>query len=362
MADDINPSGEAGATSGVEAAPTTVPPQAPADEPAPASPSKKAAPLETPGWERTVLEKLALESLREQRLRRRWGIFFKGLTFLYLGIIIYAAMDFGSSSDKSASGDGKNHTALVQMNGVIQEKGDASAEKIKDALQSAFEAKGTQGVILRINSPGGSPVQAGMIYDEIRRLRSKYPKVPLYAVVEDICASGGYYVAAAADAIYVDKASLIGSIGVLMDGFGFVGAMDKLGVERRLLTAGENKGFLDPFSPQNPKQAEFVRSMLGEVHQQFIAAVRNGRGKRLKETPEMFSGLIWTGARGVGMGLADGFGTVDSVARDVIKAEEVRDYSVKESFAERFAGRFGSQFGSHFAAGFTKAMSGWSWH
>lgn len=306
------------------------------------------------GWERRLLEKLALESLQEQRRRRRWGIFFKSLTFLYVGVILYFALELGGSSD--SLGDGKNHTAMVQLNGVIREQGDASAERIMEALQNAFDAKGTQAVVLRINSPGGSPVQSGMIYDEIRRQRVKHPKIQLYAVVEDLCASGGYYVASAADAIYVDKASIIGSIGVLMDGFGFVGSLNKLGVERRLLTAGENKGFLDPFSPQQPKQLEFAKTMLGEVHQQFIDAVRKGRGKRLKETPEMFSGLMWTGARSVSMGLADGFGTVDSVARDVVKAPDVRDYTVKQNFAERFANRLGSEA----AASFAQSLGRWS--
>ena len=307
-----------------------------------------------PGWERKLLERLALDSLREQRSRRRWGIFFKILTFAYLGVVMYFALDLGSSSEGLA--DGKRHTSMVQLNGVIRDKGDASAEKVMDALQSAFEDKATVGVVLRINSPGGSPVQSGMIYDEIRRLRAKHPRIPLYAVVEDICASGGYYIASAADAIYVDKASIIGSIGVLMDGFGFVGSMEKLGVERRLLTAGENKGFLDPFSPQQPKQLEFAKAMLGEVHQQFIDAVRKGRGKRLKETPETFSGLMWTGAKGVSMGLADGFGTVDSVAREVIKAEDVRDYTVKQNFAERFAQKLGSET----AASLAYALGHWS--
>ncbi len=309
-----------------------------------------------PGWERKLLEKLALESLREQRIRRRWGILFKTLTFAYLGVVLYFALDLGGGSD--GLGDGKRHTALVQLNGVIRDKSDASAERLMEALQGAFENNGTAGVVLKINSPGGSPVQSGMIYDEIRRQRAKHPKIPIYVVVEDICASGGYYVAAAADAIYVDKASIIGSIGVLMDGFGFTGSMDKLGVERRLLTAGENKGFLDPFSPQQPKQLEFAKAMLGEVHEQFIDAVRKGRGKRLKETPEMFSGLMWTGARGVSMGLADGFGSVDSVARDVIKAEDVRDYTVKQNFAERFAQKIGSET----AASLTYALGHWTMH
>lgn len=292
------------------------------------------------GWERQILEKLALGALDEQRKRRRWGIFFKSLGFAYLAAVLVLVVDWGGA-EKLAEG---RHTAVVYLHGVIEPNGEASAEKIVGALQSAFDDKGTVGVVLRINSPGGSPVQAGIIYDEIRRLRAKHPSIPLYAVVEDLCASGGYYVAAAADSIYVNKASIIGSIGVLMDGFGFKGVMDKLGVERRLLTAGENKGFLDPFSPLEPKQRQHAQLLLDDIHQQFIAVVRQGRGKRLQETPEMFSGLMWTGEQGIKLGLADALGTVDSVARDVIKAEDLLDYSVKENIAERFAKRIGADF------------------
>lgn len=291
-------------------------------------------------WERQLLEKLALAALDEQRRRRRWGIFFKLLGFSYLIAVLVLVVDWGGS-EKLADG---RHTAVVYLHGVIESSGEASAEKIVGALQSAFEDKGTAGVVLRINSPGGSPVQAGIIYDEIRRLRAKYPSIPLYAVVEDLCASGGYYVAAAADSIYVNQASVIGSIGVLMDGFGFKGVMDKLGIERRLLTAGENKGFLDPFSPVDAKQRQHAQSLLDDIHQQFIAVVRQGRGKRLQETPDMFSGLMWTGEQGVKLGLADAYGTVDSVARDVVKAEDLVDYSVKENIAERFAKRIGADF------------------
>ncbi|MGE5466839.1 MAG: S49 family peptidase [Ignavibacteria bacterium] len=292
-----------------------------------------------PAWERKLIEKLALDALTEQRRRRRWGIFFKLLGFAYLTVLLVVAVDWGGGD---RLGDGKPHTALVQMTGVIREKGDANAEHMLNGLQSAFEDKGTKGVILLINSPGGSPVQAGIINDEMHRLRAKYPNIPLYAVVEDLCASGGYYVAVAADKIFVDKASIVGSIGVLMDGFGFVGTMDKLGVERRLLTAGSNKGFLDPFSPQNNDQKSHAQQMLNEIHQQFIEVVRKGRGKRLKETPDMFSGLMWTGAKSVELGLADGFGSVESVARDVIKADDIRDYTVKPNLAEKFAKQFGA--------------------
>jgi protease-4 len=291
-------------------------------------------------WERKILEKVALEAIYEQRRARRWSIFFKVLGFVYLTAVLGAAFEWWGGPDKLA--DGARHTALINMEGVIQAKGDINAENVVSSLQAAFEDKGTAGVILRINSPGGSPVQAGIINDEIRRLRKLHTEIPLYVVVEDVCASGGYYVAATADKIFVDKASIVGSIGVLMDGFGFTGTMEKLGVERRLLTAGESKGFLDPFSPQNKDHKEHAQAMLGEIHQQFIDVVRQGRGKRLKETPEMFSGLMWSGAKSIEMGLADGFGTVDTVARDIIGAEEIHDYSVKHNLAEKFAERFGA--------------------
>jgi protease IV len=284
------------------------------------------------------MEKLAGAALKEQRRARRWGIFFKLLGFAYLTMLLLLVLDW-RGQDGFASG---KHTALVDVVGVIDPKGDASADRITESLQNAFKNKNTQGVILRINSPGGSPVQAGIIYDEIRRLRGIYPNVPMYAVVEDICASGGYYIAAAADRIYVDKASIIGSIGVIMDGWGFTGTMEKLGVERRALTSGENKAFLDPFSPVDEKQKRHAQSMLDEIHKQFIDVVRKGRGKRLRESPDIFSGLLWTGARSVELGLSDGFGSVDFVAREVIKAEDVLDYTKKQDFTERFAKRFGA--------------------
>jgi protease-4 len=301
-------------------------------------------------WERNVLEKLAMEALAEQRRGRRWGIFFKLLGFGYLAVLLFFALDLGHG-DKVA--EGEKFTALVNLNGVIKAKGDSNAEDIISSLQAAFEDKHTAGVILRINSPGGSPVQSGIINDEMRRLRAKYPDIPLHVVVEDVCASGGYYVAVAADKIFVDKASIVGSIGVLMDGFGFTGTMEKLGVERRLLTAGVSKGFLDPFSPENESDKAHAKVMLGEIHQQFVDVVRKGRGQRLKETPEMFSGLMWSGAKSIELGLVDGYGTVDSVARDVIKASEVRDFSVRQNFAEKFAKQFGTQVGAGLSAALT---------
>ena len=290
-------------------------------------------------WERGVIERLATEGLREQKRARRWGIFFKLLTFAFLIATLLLAIGAFSEGTHTCL---DKCTALVEMRGELDADAPASAENIMSGLQAAFKSKGTQGVVLRINSPGGSPVQAGEINDEIRRLRAKYPATPIYAVVEEVCASGAYYVAVAADQIYVDKASLIGSIGVIIDGFGFVGAMDKLGIERRALAAGENKAFLDPFSPLSPQQRDYAQKMIAEIHQQFIAAVKAGRGARLKESPELFSGLVWNGARGVDLGLADAFGSVDYVAREVIKAEDVVDFSVKENFTERLARKFGA--------------------
>jgi protease-4 len=290
-------------------------------------------------WERDLVTKLATEALAEQRRRRRWGIFFKFLTFAYVTFLLVALIDWEGRADLAS---GKKHTAMVELNGIISPGADASAEKINSALQAAFKDKNTQGVIMRINSPGGSPVQSQTIYDEMKRLRKKYPDIPLYVVVEDICASGGYFVAAGADKIYVSPSSIVGSIGVLMNGFGFTGLMDKLGVDRRLITAGEHKGMLDPFSPVDAKEVEYAKTLIKDVHQQFINVVKEGRGKRLKETPDMFSGLIWTGAKSVELGLADGYGTLDTVARDVIKAEDIVDYTQKEGFAEKVAKRFGA--------------------
>jgi protease-4 len=283
-----------------------------------------------------LLEKVAFAALREQRAKRRWGIFFKLAGLSYLVAVLVMVVDWGGSEQLADA----RHTAVIHLHGTIEAQGEASAQNINDALEEAFADKRTAGVILRVNSPGGSPVQAGIVHDEIRRLRTKHPQIPLYAVVEDVCASGGYYIAAAADKIFVDKASIVGSIGVLMDAFGFTGTMEKLGIERRLLTAGDNKGFLDPFSPQDAKQKAHAQVLLREIHEQFIDVVRRGRGDRLKDTPELFSGLMWTGSQSVGLGLADGFGTVGSVARDVIKADRIVEFTIRENIAERFARRF----------------------
>jgi protease-4 len=300
-----------------------------------------------PNWERNVLEKLAMSAIQEQRRARHWGIFFKVLTFGYLFLLLFLFMGWaGSNGDGSMSGS--KHTALVDLQGVISADSNANADNLMASLQDAFEDKNTAGIILRVNSPGGSPVQAGLVNDEIRRLRALHPAIPLYVVVEDMCASGGYYIAAAADKIYVNKASIVGSIGVLMDGFGFTGTMEKLGVERRLMTAGENKGFMDPFSARNPKHEAFTKGLLVGIHQQFIDVVKQGRGKRLKETPEMFSGLFWSGDKAIEMGLADEIGSVDSVARDVIKAEDIVDFTARENIADRLAKKLGAGVASAF--------------
>ena len=289
-------------------------------------------------WERKVLEKVALAAIQEQRRARHWGIFIKLLLFIYLFALLFIGMGWVGIKDTRPS----KHTALVEVRGVIADKGSASADNVMAGLQDAFKDKRTQGVVLRINSPGGSPVQAAYINDEIRRLRAQYPDIPLYAVVEDIGASGGYYVAVAADKIFVNKSSIIGSIGVLMDGFGFTGLMEKLGIERRLLAAGENKGFLDPFSPIDESHRKYAEKMLDEIHQQFINVVRQGRGDRLKDSPEIFSGLLWIGTQSIELGLADALGGVDYVAREVIKAENIVDFTPRENIAERVARRFGA--------------------
>lgn len=289
-------------------------------------------------WERNLLENLALASLREQRRTRIWGIFFKLITFLYLFILLFVALGWIEDGRVRIA---EKHTALIDLRGMITPDSMSNADKVNASLRSAFQDKSTKGVVLRINSPGGSPVQAGYINDEIRRLRAKYPDIPLYAVVGDICASGGYYVAVAADKIFVDKASLIGSIGVLMDGFGFAGTLEKLGVERRLLTAGENKSFLDPFTPLDPAQREHATYLLREIHEQFIQVVKQGRGERLKDVPEIFSGIVWTGQKSIDLGLADEMGNAEYVAREIIKAEVLVDFTPHEGLSDLFNKRFG---------------------
>lgn len=307
-------------------------------------------------WHKELVEKLASDALRERRRARRWGIFFKFLTFAYLAILLLAL--FPGKWSEATLGK-KEHTALVELEGVIAADEKASADNVVTGLRDAFEDKNTKAVILRINSPGGSPVQSSDIYKEILRLREKYPDIPLYAVVSDTCASGGYYVAAAADKIYVNESSVIGSIGVLMNGFGFVGTMDELGVERRLMTAGKHKGILDPFSPLTEFDREHASSLLSGLHETFIQAVKSGRGDRLKGSDEeLFSGLFWSGEEGIRLGLADAIGSASYVARDIVGAEDLVDFTAKEDPFERLANRFGAAFGeslarlSGFAAGF----------
>jgi len=293
-----------------------------------------------PNWERSTLEKIAMAAITEQRQARRWR---NGLRLAWLLFVVTLTW-FGLQQGTVPSDVTRPHTAVVEIKGEIASDSEASADTIISALRGAFEDEGAQAVVLLINSPGGSPVQAGIINDEIARLKKKHNK-PVYAVVEESCASAAYYIAVAADQIYVDKASIVGSIGVLMDGFGFTGLMDKLGIERRLMTAGENKGFLDPFSAQTKTQRAHAQAMLDQIHLQFIAVVRKGRGDRLKETPELFSGLFWNGQRAVELGLADGLGSLDYVARDIVKAEDLVDYTQRDNVAERLVKRFGASVG-----------------
>jgi len=290
------------------------------------------------GWQRRVIDNFAYAALDEQRRARRWGIFFKLLAFAYLFALLLVYRPGGIGGIMAPG----KHTALIDVRGVIADDAEASADNIVSGLRAAFEDKDSAGIILRINSPGGSPVQAGYINDEIVRLRENYPDKKVYAVITDICASGGYYIAAAADAIYADKASVVGSIGVLMDGFGFVGSLEKLGVERRLLAAGENKGFLDPFSPLKPKDVEHAQGLLKEIHDQFINTVKRGRRERLKEDDKLYSGLVWTGVQALELGLVDSLGSSSYVAREVIKAEEIVDYTPREPYLNRVARRLGA--------------------
>ena len=329
------------------AGPDTVPLEPAPRPPRTPSPAPSAAASALPPVLESGLERIARELLRQQRTDRRWRVFFR---LAWLGLALAVAWTlFAQRTHTPAST--KPHTALVEVQGEIAAGNEASAELLVAALKNAFEDTGAQAVVLRINSPGGSPVQSGIVNDEIRRLKVLHKK-KVYAVVEEICASGAYYIAVAADEIYVDKASLVGSIGVLMDGFGFTGTMEKLGVERRLLTAGENKGMLDPFSPQNERQTAYAKAMIDQIHQQFITVVKQGRGDRLKVTPDTFSGLFWNGEEAIKLGLADKLGNLDFVAREVIKAEEVIDYTPRDNVAERLAKRFGAAMGQ----GMVKAL------
>ncbi len=300
------------------------------------------------GWERETLERLVFAQLREQRWARRASFAMRAAWLLFFVVIAWVLFHRGEAGLSEVSAP---HTAVVSIKGEIASESDASADAVVSSMRAAFEDAGARAVVLLIDSPGGSPVQAGIINDEIRRLKALHNK-PVYAVVEESCTSAAYYIAAGTDRIFVDKASIVGSIGVLMDGFGFTGLMDKVGVERRLMTAGENKGFLDPFSPQTPQQRAYAQQMLDQIHKQFIEVVRAGRGDRLKETPQMFSGLFWTGQQAIELGLADQLGNLDFVAREVVKAEDIIDYTRRENVAERLAKRFGASVG----AGAVKAL------
>lgn len=302
------------------------------------------------GWERETIEKLAFAAITEQRRARRWGVFFKLLTFLYLVAIFAALMVPTWKEDFGVGLETKGHTAVVDVAGMIAEDKDANADRIIKGLRQAAKDKNTRGIILRVNSPGGSPVQSDYIFHEIRQLKKEYPELPIISVVGDICASGGYYVASAADKIYVNQASLIGSIGVLMNGFGFVDTLDKLGVERRLLTSGEHKGMLDPFLPVDEAELQHMRKLLGQVHQQFIDAVKEGRGARLKESDLIFSGMVWTGKEGVELGLADDFGSANYVAKNVIGADKMVNFTPPERLLDRLVGRLGVSFGKSLGA------------
>ena len=298
-------------------------------------------------WERETLNRLAFAAINEQRRSRRWGIFFKSLFFIYLFVLLfYVPSEWGERAIKAG-----RHTALVELDGVIAANSKANADNLVAGLRAAFKDKKTAGVILRINSPGGSPVQAGYVYDEIKRLRKEHPKIKLYAVVTDICASGGYYIAAAADEIYADKASIVGSIGVLMDGFGFVDSLKKLGIERRLMTAGKHKGIMDPFSPLKKDEVKHVQGLLNKVHEQFIASVKAGRGDRLQDSPDLFSGLFWNGEEAVQLGLVDGLGSSSYVARELIGEENIVDFTPHLNYFDRFADRIGATMANVLAQG-----------
>jgi len=308
----------------------------------------------SPNWERHALETLIKENLKEARATRRWRNFWRiCFSLILIGIIL---LMFEASRVGKTGVLGK-HTALVSIQNEISQGSLANAEDINSALQAAFENPESVGVILRISSPGGSPVQAGIIHDEILRLRKLYPKKPLHVVVEEMCASGGYYIAVAGEKIFVDKASIVGSIGVISESFGVNQLMDRFGIERRVIAAGSNKAMLDPFSKENPKHRAILQAMVDDVHQQFIQVVRDGRGERLKNDPEIFSGMVWTGAKSIELGLADALGSVDTVARDVFGQPELVDYTLRENIAERVVKRFGAAAGTAFGRVFTQPSS-----
>ena len=311
------------------------------EESSPNSNSKPAIASEPAPWERGILEKVLLESIREQRVARRWNIGFKVAFLAYLGLALWLAFNPLASS---GPGGGKDHTALIKVEGLIAEGSRTNADSVVKALKAAAEDKATRGIILKLNTPGGTPVQAAYVYEAIRTLKKEHPNLPIHAVVTDLCASGGYYIAAAADKIFVNPSSIVGSIGVIMNGFGFVGAMEKLGVERRALTAGDHKALLDPFKAVQPIEKAHVQKVLNAIHEQFIAAVKAGRGDRLKDDPELFSGLVWSGTEAVAMGLVDAFGDVRSVAEKEIGVSELTDFTEREDWFERLSQRVGTVF------------------
>lgn len=296
------------------------------------------------GWERELLEKLLFEALVEQRKARRWSLAFRA--FLIASVGLGFALAFRPLSQEGLPGAGKVHTAVVDVIGTIAEGGEIDADTIIEGLREAVEAEGVKGIVLRMNTPGGSPVQSAYVYDEIRRIKKEHPALPVYAVVSDLCASGGYYIASAADRIFVNPASIVGSIGVIMNGFGFVGTLERLGVERRVMTAGDHKAILDPFGPVDPAEKQHVQQLLNAVHQQFIAAVKAGRGDRLKDRPEIFSGLVWTGAEGIELGLVDAVGELHQVAETVIGAKEIVNYSHRETLLDRLTQQLGTSLGA----------------
>jgi len=296
-------------------------------------------------WEKETIEKIAMESLVQQKISRRWSVLFKLVSLIYVGWILFFVLT-SSNNSTMASGD---FTALITLNGEIGFDSEISAINVKSSLKEVYENPGTKALILAINSPGGSPVQSGIINNEINRYKALHPQIPIYAVIEDICASGGYYIAVAADKIFVDKASIVGSIGVLMNGFGSDKAIKNLGIERRLLISGENKAILDPFLPVQPKQKAFMQNLLKEVHNQFIEVVKKGRGDKLAPNPEIFSGLFWSGESAINLGLADGYGDIDLVAREIVGHEKIIDFTAQSNFADRFAKRLGASIGSSFS-------------
>ena len=311
-----------------------------------AAPEQVPSPQGEPSWERGLLERFVFASLAEQRRTRRWNLAFRFALLAWLMLLLLFWFDLEWPSRDG----GSRHSALVEVRGIIGDSGEAGADRIVAGLRAAFQDSGTAGVIVRINSPGGSPVQAGHVSDEIFRLRTLHPNIPVYAVISDVAASGGYYIAAAANRIYADESSVVGSIGVSMNGFGFVDAMDKLGVERRLLTSGEHKGFMDPFSPTSDEELAHARSLLEDVHEHFIDTVKRGRGDRLAEEDEIFSGLLWTGSQGIGLGLVDALGSSSHVAREVIGEEKIVDFTPRPSYLEAIADRLGARMANTLSA------------